>query len=391
MVYIWVDILKGEAMQLPIDIGAVLDEATNVDEARHTPISVSIYIDETAQGDVQALVRQAFASASTTARVSITYLDGRQVSPYADDDMACIVAGTCCDCGSVASSLRSNGVPVMAVTTSPKEVEKIASQAKYPFPKGDVIAPSASSAATMTPEEVSTFARTSANSQSSSAIAQVGAEPLELTKAAEESLLSRMGAWVIDACKEKRLAFALAFPFVRKPLAMETVKATSMQNGGIGLVLVIPGADMPVMTLNQAKMVLQIAAAYGEELSLSRAKELAAVVAGGFACRGVARQICSAIPVAGWAVKAAIGYSGTYAMGRAAIEFYEGGPTVSKLTDVLADARNKAVATAAKGVAKRAKQAGASALNTVANKVHASASSPQDAASAAAAHMTNQS
>ena len=70
------------------------------------------------------------------------------------------------------------------------------------------------------------------------------------------------GLWLRAA--RKRLALALSFPFVRKPLSLEAVSATSLQNAGIGLVLFIPGADMTLMTLNQAKMLLQIAAACGE-------------------------------------------------------------------------------------------------------------------------------
>ena len=97
-------------------------------------------------------------------------------------------------------------------------------------------------------------------------------------------------------------AFALAFPFVRRPLSVDAVNATAVQNAGVGLVVFIPGADLPIMTLNQAKMLLQIAAAYGEPLGKERVKELAAVVGGAFACRSVARQIVAFVPALGWAV-----------------------------------------------------------------------------------------
>lgn len=376
-------------MQMPIDIKAVLDEATNIDEARLTPLSVSIYIDESASAALQAHVRQSFASASFTARVSLMYLDGRTITPNENDDMACIVAGTSPQCGHAAQCIRNAGVPVMVVTASPKTATQAASRARAPYPKGDVIAPDFVASGVDLDEQQANADQGGTSTQSLStqvAIGQGGAsagysEPIALVPENIDALNSRMGSWVIAACKEKRLAFALAFPFVRKPLAMETVKATSMQNGGIGLVLVIPGADMPVMTLNQAKMILQIAAAYGEELSMSRVKELAAVVAGGFACRGVARQVCSVVPVAGWAVKAAIGYSGTYAMGRAAIEYYEGGPNVSKLTDMLTAARNKAVSAAAKRAAKGAQSAGASAFGKVKAKAVNVAEGARSAAS----------
>ena len=58
-------------------------------------------------------------------------------------------------------------------------------------------------------------------------------------------------------------------------VANEFVKATAWQNALIGGVAIIPGADMPLMTANQAKMLLQIAAAYGQQLDTERVKELA--------------------------------------------------------------------------------------------------------------------
>ena len=50
-------------MQIPVDVKAVIDEATNIDEARQTPLSVSVDIDESAPGDGVARGRGAFASA----------------------------------------------------------------------------------------------------------------------------------------------------------------------------------------------------------------------------------------------------------------------------------------------------------------------------------------
>ena len=94
-----------------------------------------------------------------------------------------------------------------------------------------------------------------------------------------------------------------------------------------------------------------IAAAYGESLSTERIKELACVVAGGFACRAVARQLVGVVPALGWAVKAGIGYSGTYAMGRAAIAYFEDGCRFGKLEDVVSAARDKAINAAAKKAA----------------------------------------
>ena len=293
-------------MQIPVDVKAVVDEATNIDEARRTPLSVSVYIDESAPGDSIARVRGAFASTSPHARVSMTYLDGRPFAPYAGDDMAVIVAGLTPEVGAYADELRAAGVPVMVATVMPALVAEIAASEGHPIPAADIVAPDA-------PPRTSRALPAKANTSAQS-------EPLALDERGAAAFDRRMGEWIIAACHDKRLAFALAFPFVRRPLSVDAVNATAVQNAGVGLVVFIPGADMPIMTLNQAKMLLQIAAAYGEPMSMERVKELAAVVGGAFALRSVARQVVAFVPALGWAVKAAIGYSGTQAMGRAASE-----------------------------------------------------------------------
>ena len=359
-------------MQLPVDIGAVLEEAVNVEAARAVPLSVSVYVDPSAPGDVQAHVRQAFASASETARVSLIYLDGRRFEPNPDDDMAAIVAGLDERVGACAAASRGAGVPTMVVTTLPQLVGAIAKAAGNAIPEADIVAPKLTA---------NVYEHVSAQAGSGPAIGaswcapkppqdgDVGIhEPIELTEEACATLDARMGAWVAVACRAKRLAFAWAFPFVRKPLALETVNATAMQNAGVGLLFLIPGADLPVMTLNQAKMLLQISAAYGQSLDAGRVRELAALVGGAFACRTVARQLTAAVPVLGWAVKAAVGYSGTQAMGRAAIEYYAGGPTVAKFTEYVAAARDKVVAAAAKQAAGAAADNGAAAVDAVRQK-----------------------
>lgn len=165
-----------------------------------------------------------------------------------------------------------------------------------------------------------------------------------------EKVVTELGTWLADRVSGKRLALAANFSFVRRAVANESVKATAFQNAVIGGVVVIPGADMPLMTANQAKMLLQIAAAYGEPLGAERIKELAAVVGGGFAFRAIARQVLTAIPGFGWAVKAGIGYSGTLAMGYAAVEYFESGGDVRGLAEKVREARDKVVGAAASRV-----------------------------------------
>lgn len=371
-------------MQLPVDIKAVIDEATNIDEARLTSLSVSVYLDDSAPGDVQAHVRQAFASASPHARVSLMYLDGRPFVPFSGDDMAVIVAGLNEQVGEYAAQVRAAGVPVMIVTTLPSLVADIAKAQGAPIPHGDLVAPKVPKAPKAEPI---LLPAPDASANGAEALQATGIdspnEPYALDVFAAASLDERMGGWVIAACNDKRLAFALAFPFVRKPLSLEAVNSTALQNAGVGLLVIIPGADMPVMTLNQAKMLLMIAASYGEELNAERVKELAALVGGAFACRAVARQLVAFLPALGWAVKAAIGYTGTIAMGRAAIEYYEDGATLGKLADAVGQARDKVVQAAAKHAAQKAQATGVKAAGAVRERAGRAAQAAGSACDAA--------
>jgi uncharacterized protein (DUF697 family) len=138
-------------------------------------------------------------------------------------------------------------------------------------------------------------------------------------------LLEELTPRVARALDENYLVpLAKGYPPFRRAVCEEIIRNNARQNAVVGA-LPIPGADMPIMTANQARMVLNIAAAYGEELSLDRARELLGVLAAGFGLRALARQAAKLVPVAGWAAGAAIGYAGTVAMGRAAVLYFERG------------------------------------------------------------------
>ena len=377
-------------MKLPIDLKAVIEAATDIESARSTPVSVSVLIDDSAPGDVAAHVRSAFVGAGAHARVTVGYFAGPAFSPYEGDDMAVIVAGFSEEVGRRAAEIRAAGVPVMVVTSMPSLVADMASAYGNPIPEGDLVAPegveacetdgdAACASGEVACAHMSVFTGIRAKGSAGAGFAGAAASspdvldaPIPIDDAAAAALDRRMGEWVVAACREKRLALALSFPFVRRPLSLEAVSATSLQNAGIGLVLFIPGADMPLMTLNQAKMLLQIAAAYGEPMSAARVKELAAIVAGGFACRSVARQVAGVVPGVGWAVKAGVGYAGTKAMGLAAIEYFERGGNIAGLAGVVSSVTAKATQIAGDVAAT---PAGARVLSTVKTAVRQGAAS----------------
>ena len=344
-------------MKMSIDVMAVFQEAMDVDAARSVPITVSVLLDEAAPADLVAFVRSSFASASPQARVSVNYFSDASAAFDGKSDMAVIAAGVTQEVGLIARRLRDAGIPALVVTLAEPVVISSDGSGEVTYDVPPIPG--------WQPDD------------------PLSLEPYALTAHVAEQLSSRMGEWVVACFRAKRLAFAQAFEFVRRPLSMESVRSTSMQNAGVGFVAFIPGADLPIMTLNQAKMVLQIAAAYGQPLTMERAKELAAVVGGGFACRAVARQLVGVVPALGWAIKAGIGYAGTSAMGHAAVEYFEHGGSVAGIAAVVAEARDAAVQAAEETTAGRAakgaaQELGRQAVNAVKSKAkEAARTAPQ--------------
>jgi uncharacterized protein (DUF697 family) len=130
---------------------------------------------------------------------------------------------------------------------------------------------------------------------------------------------------IVRAAGDGAAALAVQLPAVRRAYCDHVVLANASQNAVIGAVVIIPGADMPAMTANQIRMVLKIAAAYGEQVGLDRALEILSVVGSAFVFRALARQTLDFVPGFGWALKGAVGFTATVALGEAAIAYFEAG------------------------------------------------------------------
>ena len=332
-------------MKLPIDIPTLLTAAIDIDKACSISVSANILIDESATPEFQAFVRSGFNSESANSRVMVSYFPAQAPDEHVESDIVIIAAGSSPDVGAIAARFRDEGRPVLIVAEQGEAVRNAASSSGYAIPEEDLVC----------------------------------IDPgCELDAEIRDALADEIGTWIVRADAEKRLAFSIAYPFVRRPLAYESIRMTALQNAGVGVVVFVPGADMPIMTANQAKMVLQIAAAYGHPLSSDRVKELAGVIAGGFVFRGLSRQLAGVVPALGWAVKGAMGYAGTQAIGYAAIEYFEGGGDVAGLAALLGKvsstavgametiAEKPAVRTVASAAAPKAKKAALIALDAVA-------------------------
>lgn len=137
-----------------------------------------------------------------------------------------------------------------------------------------------------------------------------------------------------------RLALARRLPGFRDQAAERLIRDVSRINAEFALISgitqgipflqplfpAVVGADLLILTKNQILLVYRLAAIYDEDLDLRRRlREVVPVVGGALGFRSVARELIGLIPAVGLPVRAAIAYSGTYAVGRATQTVFDEG------------------------------------------------------------------
>ena len=247
-----------------------------------------------------------------------------------------MAAGQTSETGAIAATIRQADIPVLVIAEHGNQVIQSAKDAGHPLP-------------------------------SDALISLPAGQPLD--EEIKGKLADKIGSWIIDRRpREALVVLSLAYPFVRRPLAQDAIQLAAAQNAGIGVLVFVPGADLPVMTLNQIKMVLQIAAAYGEPLDKDRIKEIIPTIAGALVCRGIARKVAGFVPALGWLVKGGMGYLGTLAIGEAALTYFEQGGSIAGVAGMLSQAGNAASDAAMKIRNQRAYQVVSDAAGPVARR-----------------------
>jgi uncharacterized protein (DUF697 family) len=143
--------------------------------------------------------------------------------------------------------------------------------------------------------------------------------------------LDAIAAAVARALGERATPLAARLPVLRDAVVDRLIAHFARQNGVVGVAVFVPGADLPVLTLNQIRMLLRIADAYGFELDRERIPEVLGVIGSGMGFRAVARSLLGAVPIAGWAVKGGIAYAGTRTLGEAAKRYFESRAPVTRV------------------------------------------------------------
>jgi small GTP-binding protein len=137
---------------------------------------------------------------------------------------------------------------------------------------------------------------------------------------------------MIDASPEAALVIGRELPAYRRNAAQRIIRNATLISLAAGLEP-FPLVDIPILLGNQIRLVLRLAALYGEPVDSANTtrhlRELIAVMAGGLGLRYLAEQVAKAIPFGGDFISGAIAGAGTWAMGQVILEYYESGKNIS--------------------------------------------------------------
>jgi hypothetical protein len=138
---------------------------------------------------------------------------------------------------------------------------------------------------------------------------------------------------IVGENQETETALARTFPLFRAEVASRIVGRISRENALFSIVTALPNVlpnlmelpwaigefatDTAFLTMNQIRMALMLAAAYGRPVGYAAQKlEIAGIVAGAFGWRAIARELVGKIPLGGGLIpKAAVAFAGTYVVG----------------------------------------------------------------------------
>jgi small GTP-binding protein len=139
---------------------------------------------------------------------------------------------------------------------------------------------------------------------------------------------------MIDASPEAALVIGRELPAYRRKAAQRIIRTATLVSLAAGLEP-FPLVDIPILLGNQIRLVLRLAALYGEKVdsadTTQHIRELIAVMAGGLGLRYLAEQAAKLVPFGGDFISGAVAGGGTWAMGQVVLEYYESGRKINPL------------------------------------------------------------
>lgn len=144
--------------------------------------------------------------------------------------------------------------------------------------------------------------------------------------------LGQLSAWMINT-SEKTLALGANWTFLREGACRKVIMDAALANVAVGGIDLIPGADFPLMAINQVQMAMKIATMYGYKISAERIPELLFIMLSGLMLRGIAKGLTAPLRHGKFLIKGALGFAGTWLVGEALVQRFENGQTIDEVLD----------------------------------------------------------
>lgn len=147
---------------------------------------------------------------------------------------------------------------------------------------------------------------------------------------------------IIKASPDAALVIGRELPAFRHEAAQRIIRNATLISWVVGMEP-IPLVDIPILLGTQIRLVLRIAALYGEPLDSAdlkkHAREMLVTMAGGLGMRYLAQEAAKVVPYGGDAIAGIIAGAGTWAIGQVALEYYEGDKQINtrRLRQLYAD------------------------------------------------------
>jgi uncharacterized protein (DUF697 family) len=142
----------------------------------------------------------------------------------------------------------------------------------------------------------------------------------------EDAPLDVIARAIAGVLGEGSAPLAARVPLLRDPLCRQLVATFARRSGILAASAWRPGADLPVLLLNELRLVLRLAQAYDAVGLPERLPEITATLATGFGLRALGRRLLDLAPGPGWMLRGGVAYGGTRALGEAARLRFGPGP-----------------------------------------------------------------
>ncbi|MGI6216645.1 MAG: hypothetical protein ACOYIK_03420 [Coriobacteriales bacterium] len=316
-----------------------LDDLDDDDSFRQ--ILVSVAVDESISPELIAYARRVLRPKGDQARINVVpyFEDAVQVSE--DSDLLIVLANASDWTGAVMSFAKADNVPAVVLTENVDAVVSKANATGFKIdyeniistqslslekvPGGNIIDKFTGAGVNVIQAVVDTVGKNIPRMITGKELLQ-GDFDIELPKlgsqqAGCEELFNELGKWVMTNCPTISNSFAAAFDFAKPAKVDSIARRTAFENGVTGAVFFIPGADFPVMTTNQVKMLVQIERSFGIGIDKQTIPEVVGILVLALVSRTTARSLCKSFPIMSWFIKTGIGYLVTLGLGRGIIAY----------------------------------------------------------------------